>query len=162
MVVVANYKNRRPERQSRRPGVCCHLHCLPSLLIFCIIKIVIIFTLHFCIDICKVETQSYFWLRNKTWRLLPPTLPCFDPHIFHDHLWSSIYDYENLQHTTQPSLRIEQDLIEAKLSFFVFHCGLIELCASGGSDGGASDWDVSYKELGPTVHRAARAASNKI
>ena len=86
MVVVANYKNRRPERQSRRPGVCCHLHCLPSLLIFCMIKIMIIFTLNVCIYICRDKKLSYFWLRNKTWRLLPPTLPCFDPHIFHDHL----------------------------------------------------------------------------
>ena len=172
------------------------------------IKIVIIFTLQFCIYICKVKKLSYFWLRNKTWRLLPPTLLtfhphprphqclimimvtflihsyiyvkfkhdhifgwkkntrpgearlCFNSHLLHDHLWSSIY--ENLQHTTRPSLWIEQNLIEAKLSFFVFHCGLIELCASGSWDGGASDWDVSYKEFGPTVHRAARAASNKI
>ena len=47
MVLVANYKNRRPERQSPRPGVCCHLHCYTCIIIIiviiCMIMIIFIF-----------------------------------------------------------------------------------------------------------------------
>ena len=56
MALVANYKNRRPERQSRGPGVCCHLHCLlhlhhhlhhHNLLLLFIICIIIFFSFVF-------------------------------------------------------------------------------------------------------------------
>ena len=64
MVVVANYKNRRPERQSRRPRVCCHLHCWASILIlffiFCLIKIMIIFTINLLWIYVKLKHNHIF------------------------------------------------------------------------------------------------------